>query len=82
VRASYRAVPLWDNLSGVSNTTSDLLCTLITGSGREVRQLYTTGDLDTTAIQRPVGLTAVGTPAGLLAGALDQPVVGDAAPPT
>ncbi|MEU4161292.1 hypothetical protein [Actinoplanes sp. NPDC026670] len=78
VRASHRAVPLWDNLSAISHNTSDLLCTMVTGAAREVRTLYTTGDLDTQAIQRPVGLTAVSVPAGLRADALDRLVVVEA----
>jgi energy-coupling factor transporter ATP-binding protein EcfA2 len=78
VRAVHRSVPLWDNLTGVSYATSDLLCALITGSAREGRQLYTNSEMDTQAIQRPIGLTAVGVPAGLRADALDRLVIVEA----
>src|SRR5690606_38366920 len=72
VRAKHRAVPLWDNISSMSGETSDLLCSLVTGGGRERRQLYTDGELTALTIRRPIGLTAVGRPAGLRADALGR----------
>lgn len=72
VRASHRSIPLWDNLTGVSGESSDLLCSLITGGGRERRRLYSDDGLTSMAVRRPVGLTAVGRPAGLRADAMDR----------
>lgn len=72
VRALHRAVPLWDNLTSVSGAVSDALCTLVTGTARETRSLYSDNDLNVVPISRPVGLTAVGVPAGLRPDALDR----------
>ena len=72
VRAVHRAVPLWDNLTSVSGATSDELCCLITGTARETRALYSDNELNVMPIARPVGLTAVGIPAGLRPDALDR----------
>src|SRR5690606_22868354 len=69
------ASDLWDNISSVSGETSDLLCSLVTGGGRERRQLYTDDDLTALTIRRPIGLTAVGRPAGLRADALDRMII-------
>lgn len=80
VRASHRAVPLWDNLTALSGTASDALCCTITGTARERRQLYSDADLHLIAVQRPVGLTAVGVPAGLRPDALDRLIVLDVPP--
>lgn len=80
VRAYHRAVPLWDNLTRVNGDTSDALCTLITGTARETRALYTDNELNVKAVQRPIGLTAVGVPAGLRPDALDRLVVVDVPP--
>jgi hypothetical protein len=75
VRAYHRAVPLWDNLANVSGNTSDLLCTLITGTAIETRTLYSNADLVHHSIKRPVGLTAIALPAGLRTDALDRLIV-------
>lgn len=80
VRALHRAVPLWDNLTSVSGATSDELCCLITGTARETRALYSDNDMNTVPVQRPIGLTAVGVPAGLRPDALDRLVVLDVPP--
>lgn len=72
VRALHHAVPLWDNLSGVSAATSDLLCCIITGSSLEGRRYYSNADIDTHPITRPVGLSSIGMPAGLRPDALDR----------
>lgn len=72
VRALHRAVPIWDNLSGVSQAVSDSLCSLVTGSARETRALYTDNELNAVPVRRPVVLTAVGVPAGLRPDALDR----------
>lgn len=72
VRAVHRAVPLWDNLTAVSGATSDELCCLVTGTARETRALFSDNDLNVMPIARPVGLTAVGIPAGLRPDALDR----------
>lgn len=80
VRALHRAVPLWDNLTSVSGDTSDLLCCLVTGTAREGRLLFTNNDMSTAPIARPVGLTAVGVPAGLRPDALDRLIVLEAPP--
>lgn len=77
VRALSRPVPLWDNLTSVSGKASDELCCLITGTAREGRTLYTDNDVNTVPIQRPIGLTAVGVPAGLRQDALDRLIVLD-----
>jgi hypothetical protein len=78
VRALHRAVPLWDNLTAVSGTASDEICRLITGTAREGRQLYSNDAISTAPIMRPLGLTAVGVPAGLRPDALDRLIVVDA----
>jgi len=75
VRAFHRALPLWDNLTSISGNASDSLCCLVTGTAREVRTLYTDSGLSTFPISRPVGLTAVGVPAGLRPDALDRLIV-------
>lgn len=80
VRAAHRAVPLFDNLSSVSGDTSDVLCGIITGAGREKRALYTDDTLHTVAIRRPVALTAVAQPAGLRSDALDRLITLDMPP--
>lgn len=72
VRASHRSIPLWDNLTSISGESSDLLCSLITGGGRERRRLYSDDELASMAVRRPIGLTAVGRPAGLRADAMDR----------
>ncbi len=72
VRALHRAVPLWDNLTAVAGAVSDELCTLVTGTARETRSLYTDNELNVVPIMRPIGLTAVGVPAGLRPDALDR----------
>lgn len=77
VRALSRAVPLWDNLTSISGDASDALCCMITGTAREVRTLYTDNEMNTVPIMRPVGLTAVGVPAGLRPDALDRLIVID-----
>lgn len=80
VRALHRAVPLWDNLSSVSQGASDALCCLITGMAREGRTLYSNADLSSHPICRPVGLTAVAVPAGLRPDALDRLIPVEVAP--
>lgn len=77
VRALHRAAPLWDNLTAVSGAVSDALCCLVTGTARETRALYSDNDLNVIPIARPLGLTAVGVPAGLRPDALDRLVVLD-----
>ncbi|MDI6912210.1 hypothetical protein [Nocardioides sp.] len=72
VRGLHRAIPLWDNLTSVSGAVSDELCTLVTGTARETRALYSDNALNVRPIQRPLGLTAVGVPAGLRPDALDR----------
>lgn len=80
VRATHRAVPLWDNLTSVSGTVSDELCCLVTGTARETRALYSDNDLNAVPVARPVGLTAVGVPAGLRPDALDRLITVEMAP--
>jgi energy-coupling factor transporter ATP-binding protein EcfA2 len=80
VRAVHRAVPLWDNLTAVSGATSDALCCLVTGTARETRALYSDNDLNVVPVARPLGLTAVGVPAGLRPDALDRLITIDAPP--
>jgi energy-coupling factor transporter ATP-binding protein EcfA2 len=80
VRALHRAVPMWDNLTAVSGAVSDELCTLVTGTARETRSLYTDNELNVMPIMRPVSLTAVGVPAGLRPDALDRMVTIDVPP--
>ena len=75
VRALHRAVPVWDNVSALSQLGSDHLCVLITGTAREGRQLYTNDGISTAAVKRPIVLTAVATPAGLKPDALDRLII-------
>jgi hypothetical protein len=82
VRAYHRAVPLWDNLTNVSGNTSDVLCTLVTGTAIETRTLYSNADLVHHSIKRPVGLTAIAVPAGLRPDALDRLIVVELPPIT
>lgn len=82
VRATHRAVPLWDNLTSVTGLISDAFCCLVTGTALEKRSLYSNNELVTVAIARPVGLTAVGVPAGFRPDALDRLIVVEAPPPT
>jgi hypothetical protein len=81
VRALRRAVPLYDNVSAVSGTTSDLLCTIVTGTAREGRLLYSNDDMSTAEIKRPIGMTAVATPAGLRPDALRRLIICEVEPP-
>ncbi len=80
VRALHRAVPIWDNLTAVSGTVSDELCTLVTGTARESRALYSDNELNAVPIARPIALTAVGIPAGLRPDALDRLITLDVPP--
>ncbi|MGH3490219.1 MAG: hypothetical protein ACRDP8_20215 [Actinopolymorphaceae bacterium] len=80
VRALHRAVPLWDNLGSVSTTASDSFCCLVTGTAREGRTLYTNDEISTQPIRRPIGMTAVGQPAGFQPDALDRLIVLEAPP--
>lgn len=80
VRATHRAVPLWDNLTAVSGAVSDELCCLVTGTARETRALYSDNDLNAVPVARPLGLTAVGVPAGLRPDALDRLITVEAPP--
>lgn len=80
VRALHRSIPLWDNLTAVSGAVSDELCTLVTGTARETRSLYTDNELNVMPIMRPVGLTAIGVPAGLRPDALDRMITIDVPP--
>jgi energy-coupling factor transporter ATP-binding protein EcfA2 len=72
VRAYHRVVPLWDNLSRISGQVSDSLCTIVTGTAREGRTLYSNSDMSSAPIKRPVGMTAVDIPAGLRPDALER----------
>jgi hypothetical protein len=71
---------LWDNMTSVTGAASDEICRLITGTAREGRELYSNDSLSTAAVQRPIGLTAVGVPAGLRPDALDRLIVLDMPP--
>lgn len=59
VIASRHAVPVFDNVSALSDELSDALCRMATGAGFEVRKLYTDDDLATFAATRPVLLTGI-----------------------
>jgi energy-coupling factor transporter ATP-binding protein EcfA2 len=72
IRAGHRAIPLWDNVSDVSGTVSDLICTIITGTALEARELYSDTGLSTFRVRRPIGLTAVGLPPGLRPDAMER----------
>jgi hypothetical protein len=72
VRALHRFAPVWDNVGSVSHAVSDALCSLVTGSAREARKLYSDAELSAVPVRRPVALTAVGVPPGLQPDALDR----------
>ncbi|UFN44519.1 hypothetical protein [Nocardioides okcheonensis] len=75
VRATHRALPIWDNLQRVSGAVSEQFCSMVTGTAIEKRQLYTDTELVSVAVARPVGLTAVAKPAGFRPDALDRMTV-------
>lgn len=77
VRALHRSVPLWDNLTNVSGNTSDLFCTMITGTSIEGRKYYSNADFDSHLVRRPIGFTAIGMPAGFRPDALDRLIAVD-----
>lgn len=52
----------FDNVAGISNNASDMLCRVITGAGYRTRKLYTDDDQAIFEVRRPVIMTAVHNP--------------------
>lgn len=59
VAARHERVPLFDNVSGMSQAISDLLCMVLTGGGFKDRQLYTNQDQYVMKLSRPLILNGI-----------------------
>lgn len=59
ITANSNWVLPFDNLSGLSNTTSDILCRLSTGGGYAKRTLYSDDEETLFSAQRPIILTSI-----------------------
>lgn len=59
VAARHERLPLFDNVSGMSQATSDLLCMVLTGGGFKDRQLYTNQDQSVMKLSRPLILNGI-----------------------
>lgn len=62
IAASQDMALYFDNVAGISNTGSDMLCRVITGAGYRTRKLYTDDDQAIFEVRRPVIMTAVDNP--------------------
>lgn len=52
-------IPAYDNISGLSPTLSDALCSLATGGGFGTRQLYTNGEEHLIDVARPIMINGI-----------------------
>ena len=59
VVALHERLPLFDNVSGMSQATSDLLCLILTGGGHKDRLLYTNQEQSVMKLPRPVILNGI-----------------------
>jgi hypothetical protein len=59
IAAQNTWVPVFDNLSGLSATTSDVLCRLASGGGFATRALYSNDAESLLTVQRPVMLNGI-----------------------
>ena len=59
IAANSNWILAFDNLSGLSNSTSDILCRLSTGGGYAKRALYTDDEETLFSAQRPIILTSI-----------------------
>ena len=59
VQAKHALIVCFDNVSILKDSMQDLLCSISTGGGYAVRQLYTTTDETVVELQRPVALNGI-----------------------
>src|SRR5262249_37514152 len=59
VALRYERLPLFDNVSGMSQATSNLLCISVTGGGYKDRRLYTNAEQSVIRLPRPVIVTGI-----------------------
>ena len=59
VAVLHERLPLFDNVSGMMQATSDLLCLILTGGGHKDRLLYTNQEQSVMKLPRPVILNGI-----------------------
>ena len=59
IQAEHAYVLLFDNISGLNDYMSDVLCVLSTGGGMQVRSLYTNNELQIFQVCRPFILNGI-----------------------
>lgn len=70
-----RFIPSWDNITTVSQPTSDWLCRLVTGVTVDSRTLYSDDDLRARSFRRTGVATSLSVPNGLGSDALERLVL-------
>ena len=59
IAAKNNRINAWDNLSGLKNTTSDIICRMATGGGFATRALYENDEEILFSIQRPILMNGI-----------------------
>ncbi|MGP5394949.1 toprim domain-containing protein [Arthrobacter rhombi] len=72
VAALNRFIPSYDNVSKVSQATSDMLCRLVTGANIDKRALYSDDDMRARYLKRAPIATSLDLPYGLQSDAIER----------